>query len=142
MKSALKALGTKILIPKCGELLSSFAFNSKLRRYSKAADGAWRDHFRMMFQRECNRETKSGNDKALTRTLSAQSIGPWAPPFASRGHYAHHGFPTDNLTRPGARPRLCTFQRPTFATYTFQLINDLPLRYASTITQVDLGTNG
>jgi hypothetical protein len=41
-------------------------------------------------------------DKALTRTLSAQSIGPWAPPFASRGHYAHHGFPTDNLNRPGA----------------------------------------
>jgi hypothetical protein len=34
-----------------------------LRRYSAAADGAWRDHFRMMFQRECNRETKSGNDK-------------------------------------------------------------------------------
>jgi len=35
MKPVLKLLGTKILIPKCGELLSrlSFAFNLNLRRY-------------------------------------------------------------------------------------------------------------
>jgi hypothetical protein len=42
IEPTLKALGTEILILNCDEMLSSFAFNFNLRRYTKEAKAAAR----------------------------------------------------------------------------------------------------